>query len=226
MAEETKVIAPTTLGRYKAEIEAVNSSTKKELKAMGYTDTEEAISQVKKSIALRLKLSVADLDTMLEALKKSNPNSGKREADKNTRDALVIETQDLLGVVNLAVSQKRGEVELSIEDKAKAFDALGETGEVLTDHLMTSFSPIGGMTMLWNPQSQVAEAGNGLAVYIGGWEDGAKNLRYQYAPRKCPISKRTGYRDDSFNVAVHDLNPVEAQATEEVPEPETEVPVQ
>ena len=60
--------------------------------------------------------------------------------------------------------------------------------------------------MFWNPKAQNPESGDGLAVYIGGWEDGSKNLRYQYGPRKCPISKRSGYRDDSFDVPVYQVN--------------------
>jgi hypothetical protein len=138
---------------------------------------------------------------MLEALK-TKSNTGKREADKGTRDALITETQDLLGIVNLAVSHKRGQVILTPAQKAQVFDALAEKGEILTNHLRTSFSPIGGMTMVWNPLSQVPEANDGLAVYIGGWDDGSKNPRYQYAPRKCPISKRSGYRVDSFEATV------------------------
>ena len=202
---EIKTIPPTTLGRYKAEIEAIKSATKKELKSLGYDSIDIAIDNTMKSIALRLKISVKDLNDQFEALKKSNPNSGKREADKSCRDSLITETQDLLSVVNLATANKRKECELTSKQKIAAFNALGEFGESLTDHLKSSFSPIGGMSMFWNPSAQVATAQNGLAVYIGGWEDGSKNLRYQYAPRKCPISKRTGYRSDSFDCPVFEV---------------------
>lgn len=200
MVTETKVIAPTTLGRYKAEIESVNTATKKELKAMGFDSPDDAMLATKKSIALRLKVSIAELDALFDALQKSHPNAGKRESDKNSRDALIVQTQDMLSVVNLAVACKRGQVKLTDAEKVKAFDALGEFGEVLTDNLLKSFAPIGGMSMFWNPQCQVATASDGLAVYIGGWEDGSNKPRYQYAPRKCPISKRSGYRVDSFDV--------------------------
>jgi len=217
---ETKTIAPTTLGRYKNEIEAAKGATKKELKALGYEDNAQAELMVKKSIALRCKVSVKKLDEMLAELKKNNPTVGVRETDKISRDALVVETQSVLGLVNLAVACKRGQV-MTIEDKALAFDILGDTGEKLTNHLKDSFAPVGGMTMLWNPQCQVQEAEDGLAVYIGGWADGSKNLRFQYAPRKCPISKRAGYRDDSFAVPITDIHPVEPEPEPEVvPEPE------
>ena len=218
---KTATIAPTTLGRYKAEIEAVKTATKKELKAMGFDSVETAIDTTKKSIALRLKISVKELDTMMENLKAKNANSGKREADKATRDQLITETQDLLSVVNLATAVKRNVIVLSDKDKIKAFNALGDFGEVITDHLKNSFSPVGGMTMFWNPQSQVQSANDGLAVYIGGWEDGSKNLRYQYAPRKCPISKRSGYRDDSFDCPVYGQD-TKAETEQPEAQPEAE----
>jgi hypothetical protein len=210
---EVKTISPSILGRNRKKYE-----TMRQLDGVG--DKE-----VKSAMKLDLKVYNKEKGTeftldeyvaMLEALNKPK-GAGKRDADKVTRDALITETQDLLGVVNLAVSHKRGQVTLTSKEKVKAFDALAQFGTVLSDHLKTSFSPIGGMTMVWNPQSQVPTAGDGLAVYIGGWEDGSNKPRYQYAPRKCPISKRSGYRDDSFDVAVHELK-VKAEGKEpEVP---------
>jgi hypothetical protein len=218
MSDEVKTINPSTLGRNRKRYE-----TMKQLDGMTDKKVNEAM---KLDIDLynkqnKTSFTLDDYVKMLESLNKPS-QTGKRDADKATRDELITQTQDLLSVVNLAVSSKRGEVTLSPKAKAKAFDVLGEFGDVLTNHLKTAFSPIGGMSMLWNPSSQVAEAKDGLSVYIGGWDDGSKNPRYQYAPRKCPISKRSGYRDDSFDVAIHDLNAKQTPKQETETEAEAE----
>jgi len=166
--------------------------------------TEDQIKQVMEVDARLLNLTLEEYQSELEKLNKPS-STGKREQDKATRDQLITETQDLLSIVNLALSARRGEVTLSPKQKQAVFDRLGEYGETLTTHLKTAFAPVGGMSMFWNPKAQNPESGDGLAVYVGGWSDGSKNLRYQYAPRKCPISKRSGYRDDSFDVPVYKL---------------------
>lgn len=211
-------IAPTTLGRNRARYENM-----RQLDGI----TEEQVNQ---AIELDAKLLNVTLDDYIAELAKLNKPSGggKREQDKVTRDSLITETQDLLSVINLAVSVNRGDTTIAPKQKQRIFDKLGEYGNTLTNHLKTAFSPVGGMTMFWNPSSQVSEAIDGLAVYIGGWEDGSKNLRYQYAPRKCPISKRSGYRDDSFDVPIFEINvkankePEPPQDTVNEPEPDTE----
>lgn len=223
--ETVTTISPSILGRNRKKYETMKSldgMTDKQIKSTKNLDVKLYNKEHKTSFTLE------DYQTMLDSLNKPS-STGKREADKSTRDALITETQDMLSVVNLAVVNKRGDCTLTTKQKVKAFDMLGEFGDVLTNHLKTAFSPIGGMSMLWNPSSQVETANNGLAVYIGGWEDGSKNLRYQYAPRKCPISKRSGYRDDSFNVAILDIATPKAvipetehpETTEPVTEPET-----
>jgi len=210
-------IAPTTLGRNRAKYENM-----RQLDGI----TEEQINQAMELDAKLLNLTLDDYIAELAKLNKPS-STGKREQDKQTRDALITETQDLLSIINLAVSAKRGESIVTAKQKQRIFDKLGEYGEVLTNHLKTAFSPIGGMSMFWNPSSQVSDAKDGLAVYIGGWEDGSKNLRYQYAPRKCPISKRSGYRDDSFDVPVYNLDTKTKPEQDTVNEqPEDTVPVE
>jgi len=216
---EVKTISPSILGRNRKKYE-----TMRQLDGM----TEK---QVKSTMSLDVKLynkqnntafTLDDYVNMLESLNKKS-ETGKRDKDKSTRDSLITETQDVLSIINLAVSVKRGESQLTPKQKAKCFDVLADYGEILTNHLKSAFSPIGGMSMFWNPSSQVSEAGDGLSVYIGGWDDGSKNPRYQYAPRKCPISKRSGYRDDSFDVNIYDLN-VKAipEQTETIEQTETQ----
>uniref|UniRef100_A0A6M3JQK9 Uncharacterized protein n=1 Tax=viral metagenome TaxID=1070528 RepID=A0A6M3JQK9_9ZZZZ len=215
---EVKTISPSILGRNRKKYDTMRTLD-------GMTE-----KQVKSTMSLDVKLfnkqnatsfTLDDYVKMLESLNKPS-NTGKRDADKSTRDSLITETQDVLSVINLAVAVKREAITLTPKQKAKAFDTLGDFGDVLTNHLKTAFSPIGGMSMLWNPSCQVSEAGDGLSVYIGGWDDGSKNPRYQYAPRKCPISKRSGYRDDSFNVSIHDMTP-KAETPKAEAEAETEV---
>ena len=197
---EVKTISPSTLGRYrkKYDLMRTDKDTKKLVSATVKLDLKLLNKQYGTSYTLD------DFTAMLEKLNKPT-SAGKREADKLTRDQLITETQDMLSVVNLAVGVARGNTTLTPKQKQQCFDKLGEVGGVLTDHLKTAFTPIGGMSMLWNPSSQLDTASDGLAVYIGGWEDGSKNPRYQYAPRKCPISKRSGYRDDSFAVNFYTL---------------------
>jgi hypothetical protein len=186
--------------------------------------------QVKSTMSLDVKLynkqnntafTLDDYVNMLESLNKKS-ETGKRDKDKLTRDSLITETQDLLSIVNLAVSVKRGESQLTPKQKAKCFDVLADYGEVLTNHLKTAFSPIGGMSMFWNPSSQAKDGKDGLSVYIGGWEDGSNKPRYQYAPRKCPISKRSGYRDDSFEVSIYSLTETPKQTETQTETSETQ----
>jgi len=199
-------IAPTTLGRYLKEIEAAKNATAKELKALGYKDNSEAENMTKKSIALRLKVTLKELDTLIASAKKSG-GVGVRESDKNHRDTLIMETSTLSSIVNLATGYHRKVIPMTDKEKISAFEALAVIGDTLTTHCKTAFPPVGGMTMLWCPSCQDKTKDDGLAPYIGGWGDGSKNMRYQYAPRKCPISKRSGYRDDSFQVSIYNLHP-------------------
>lgn len=186
-------IAPTVLGRKRAEYANL-------AKLDGITDKviKDRMQQDAKLFGVTLKQYTEQLD----ALNKKS-TSGKREQDKRTRDQLVTDTQDLLGVVNLAGMTSRGEVTLTTKEKVKAFDLLGKQGVILGDHLATSFDNVGAISMLWTPNAD--NPFHQFSVYIGGWEDGAKNLRYQYAPRKLPISKRSGYRDDSFSIPIADV---------------------
>jgi AICAR transformylase/IMP cyclohydrolase PurH len=215
---EVKTISPSILGRNRKKYD-----TMRQLDGM----TEK---QVKQTMTLDVKLynkqnntafTLDDYVNMLESLNKKS-ETGKRDKDKLTRDSLITETQDLLSIVNLAVSVKRGESQLTPKQKAKCFDVLADYGEVLTNHLKTAFSPIGGMTMFWNPSSQAKDGKDGLSVYIGGWEDGSNKPRYQYAPRKCPISKRSGYRDDSFEVSIYSLTETPKQTETQTETSETQ----
>jgi len=197
-------IANTTLGRYRAEIDAVKSVDAETLKAMGFATVEEAVESTLKSIAIRAKISIDGLQAQLASLSKPS-RTGKREADKNTRDSLIGKTQSFLGCGNLAIAEFRGDVKLSDAEKIRAFNATGEIGDALSTALLEGFAPVGAMSMFWNPRAQIPEAADGLSVYIGGWDDNSPNPRYQYAPRKCPISKRSGYRDDSFEPQMLDV---------------------
>lgn len=144
----------------------------------------------------------ADIDAL-----SSLGTTGKREADKVTRDELVTETLDLCGVVNLAIAAMKGEVTLSQIQKAIAFDTLGAVGNVLANHMDNAFDKVGALTMIHAPHGK-------LCVHVAGWDDGSKTQRYQYAPRKLPISKRSGYRDDSFAIpqlSIEALPPAETE---------------
>jgi len=166
-----------------------------------------------------LKSSIKILALNIETLPKAS-NSGKREADKVTRDTLIVETQELNAVNNLAILSHRGEVSLTDADKVKAFDAMGERGDTLASHLNTAFDGVKALTMIHAPE-------NLLCVHIAGWEDGSKNYRFQYAPRKLPITKRSGYRDDSFTAPVYQVPTVDGSGdtTEPKPEPPELAPV-
>ncbi len=206
----SKEITAQTLGRYRAELSTVREATADVLESMGFVNVEEAVTATYKSLAIRAGVTVEDLTERIDALTSRSSGGGVREADKVTRDTLITETQDALAPLNLAINSHRGLVVLTTQQKARAFDQQGKTGDALATHLLKSFPPVGGMSMVWNPRCQNPTSDDGLGVYVGGWEDGSKNLRFQYSPRKCPVSKRSGYRDDSFQVPMLDIGkPVE-----------------
>ncbi len=191
-------IPPTTIGRERARYA--------EMRALdGVTD-----EQVNATVALdaqRYKVDLADYTADINAQPAKRPGSGKREEDKGTRDKLVVETQEMLGPINLAILSARGALDkaLTTQQKSRAFDALGANADKLSTHLATCFDGIGGLTMIWSPYDS-AENPNPehiLAVHLSGWDDGSQNPRFQYSPRKLPVSKRSGYRDDSFPCPIH-----------------------
>jgi len=189
-------ISPSTLGRERKryfELSQLDGVTKKQIEAQMKVDAKRYAKKLNKEI------SFEDYKLDIETLPQRT-NSGKREHDKVERDALIVETQHLNAPINLAILSDRGEVELSNADKVIAFNELGKHGNILTTHLVSAFDKVGAMTMLHAPQSL-------LCVHIAGWEDGSKNLRFQYAPRKLPITKRSGYRDDSFIAPIFEIAP-------------------
>lgn len=218
MDNNTKTgISPSTLGRERkryAEMLELDGVGEKTVTAQMKIDAKRYAKKLNKEI------SFEDYKTDIETLPQRS-GTGKRESDKSERDELIIQTQSVNAVTNLAIESHRGEVELSDSDKVIAFDAMGERGDTLAAHLHTAFDKIGGLTMIHAPDGL-------LSVHIAGWEDGSKNLRYQYAPRKIPISKRSGYRDDSFNAPIFEIAPVIAKTTkpEKTPEPEQNEPEQ
>lgn len=197
MTLDTKTgISPSTLGRERKrylEMSQLDGVTKKQVIAQMMLDAKRYAKKLNKDI------SFEDYKADIEALTKAS-NVGKRESDKVERDKLIAETQELCAVNNLAILSQRSEVTLSNEDKVKAFDAMGVAGDTLANHMVNAFDKVGAMTMIHAPN-------NLLCVHIAGWEDGSKNLRFQYAPRKLPITKRSGYRDDSFSALVYNVNP-------------------
>ena len=202
-------ISPSTLGRERKrylEMSQLDGVTKKQVLAQMKLDAKRYAKKLNKDI------SFEDYKADIETLPKAS-NTGKRESDKQTRDQLILETQELNAVNNLAILSHRGEVSLTDSDKVKAFDAMGERAHTLAEHMYTAFDGVKALTMIHAPESL-------LCVHIAGWEDGSKNFRFQYAPRKMPITKRSGYRDDSFTAPVYQVNS-EPEPVTETPEPET-----
>ena len=204
MADATKTgISPSTLGRERKrymEMSQLDGVTKKQVIAQMKLDAKRYAKKLSKDI------SFEDYQADIETLPKAT-NSGKRESDKAERDTLINETQSLNAINNLAILSHRGEVELTEADKIAAFDAMGTAGDTLAAHMVNAFDKVGAVTMIHAPNSL-------LCVHIAGWEDGSKNLRYQYAPRKLPITKRSGYRDDSLTAPVYSM----AETAPETPE--------
>ena len=196
-------ISPSTLGRERKrylEMSQLDGVTKKQVQAQMKLDAKRYAKKLSKNI------SFDDYKADIETLPKAT-NSGKRESDKAERDTLINETQDLNAIANLAILSHRGEVSLTEANKIAAFDAMGTAGDVLATHMVTAFDKVGAVTMIHAP-------GSLLCVHIAGWEDGSKNLRFQYAPRKLPITKRSGYRDDSLTAPVYNM----AETAPETPE--------
>ena len=209
MDNNTKTgISPSTLGRER--------NRYSEMLALDGVTEEQVVEQMKLdamryAVKLSKAVSFEDYKADIETLPKRT-NTGKREADKVTRDELIVETQDVTAVINLAIKSQRGEVTLSDEEKIRAFDAMGEAGDTLATHMQVAFDNVGALTMIHAPDGL-------LCVHISGWEDGSKNLRFQYAPRKLPITKRSGYRDDSWTAPVLDLG-VPTTIDNEQPQPQ------
>ena len=204
MDNNTKTgISPSTLGRERKrylEMSALDGVTKKQVLAQMKLDAKRYAKKLSKDI------SFEDYKADIETLPKSS-NTGKREADKVTRDELITQTQDFNAVANLAIQSQRSEVSLTDEQKVIAFDEMGKRGDILAHHLTTAFDGVKALTMIHAPDDL-------LCVHIAGWEDGSKNYRFQYAPRKLPITKRSGYRDDSFTAPVFEIAPAPAPKAE------------
>ena len=209
MDNNTKTgISPSTLGRERKrylEMSQLDGVTKKQVQSQMKLDAKRYAKKLNKDI------SFEDYKADIETLPKSS-NTGKREADKVERDALIVETQDFVAVGNLAIQSQRGEVQLTDADKVIAFDTLGVRGDTLASHMQSAFDKVGAMTMIHAPN-------NLLCVHIAGWEDGSKNYRFQYAPRKLPITKRSGYRDDSFTSPVYQVPTVDGSGDATEPKP-------
>ena len=210
MDNNTKTgISPSTLCRERKrylEMSQLDGVTKKQVQAQMKLDAKRYAKKLNKAISFED--YQADILTLPQ-----RANTGKREADKTTRDKLCVETQELNAINNLAILSHRGEIELTSEQKIAAFDVVGDKANTLANHMNTAFDGVQAMTMIHAPKSL-------LCVHVAGWEDGSKNYRFQYAPRKLPITKRSGYRDDSFESPVYSLN----TALEVIPETPPETP--
>jgi len=183
------MISKSTLGRKRKEYENL-------AKIDGVTEAD-----ITKRQAEDAKIFGIEFEEYLNAISALNKpsNSGKREQDQQTRDNLIIETQDFLAPINTAIKFQRGDVKLSSKQMIVLFKEVAKTATTLTDNLISAFDGIGGMTMIHSPHVVDKSKPKLLSVHIAGWEDGSKKLRYQYSPRKIPISKRSGYRDDSLD---------------------------
>ncbi|GAH04788.1 unnamed protein product, partial [marine sediment metagenome] len=87
---------------------------------------------------------------------------------------LIEHTQDFCSHANLAGQVHDKTVKLTDIEKIEAYDKFGESSSQLTTDLHDSFKPIGAVTMIWSPNSQISESPRGLGVYVGGWSDGSK----------------------------------------------------
>ena len=191
-------ISPSTLGRERQrylEMSQLDGVTKRQITAQMVLDAKRYAKKLDKVI------SFEDYKADIETLPKTS-GTGKRESDKSTRDQLITQTQEVNAVNNLAILSHRCEVILSDSDKITAFDALGERAHTLAHNMNTAFDGVKALTMIHAPEDL-------LCVHIAGWEDGSKNLRFQYAPRKVPITKRSGYRDDSFEAPIFEVPTVD-----------------
>ncbi len=189
------VVSKSTLGRKRREYENL-------AKIDGVTEADVAKRQSED--AKIFGISLEEYTAQLEALKKPT-SQGKREADKVMRDTLIAQTQEFLGFCNLAIKAERGEVKMDVAQTKAVFGNFGKVCDTLATTLLKAFDGYGAMTMIYTPKAVDKTADNLLAVHCGGWGDGSKNLRYQYAPRKLAVAKRSGYHDKSFVAVVADI---------------------
>ena len=187
-------VSVTTLGRKRAEYDNL-----RKLDGMSEKKINARMSDDAKLYGMTLSEYKAEL------AKLNKPSKvGKRASDKETRDKLITETQDFLGPVNTAIMSFIGKGTLTPANKIAVFDKIGENAHILSDHLHSAFDNKGGLTFIWTPSEKNPD--NLLCVHVAGWGDGSTTERFQYAPRKVPVAKRSGYRDDSFMFPLYEVH--------------------
>jgi hypothetical protein len=180
------------------------------MKALNLPDIQTELDKRMSMDAQLNKVTLVELSAMLDALNKPS-SEGKRDADKSHRDQGIDKTALVCQFLNeIAETGKT-----NMRDFRKAV-------QDLQAHM---YHDIGNVTMIWVPTVDFAEFGaSGKKVnvnplkrfvpYIGGWDDGSKNPRFQYTFRKVPISKVSGYRKDAFDLVAHDSSKVETPIIE------------
>jgi hypothetical protein len=207
------MVSKSTLGRKRKEYENLATI----LKSDGKSDNE-INSEIDNRLTLDAKIFGIPLADYRKALSELSVKPAKtRELDKITRDTLIKLNQDKNAGLNLAIKVARGEVKLTDSQLVTAYHQIGENANNLANFMKSAFT-IGGMIMDWIPASLDKSKPAFFNTHIGGWGDGSKTLRYQYAPRKLPVSKRSGYRDDSFGCPIASI-PEEKPKTEPKPKP-------
>ena len=205
-------ISPSTLGRERKryfEMSQLDGVTKKQVEAQMKLDAKRYAKKLAKDI------SFEDYKADIETLPQRS-NSGKRESDKLTRDNLIVKSQERNALDNLAILSHRGEVTLTDADKIAAFDQQGAVCDDLGTYMNEGFDGVGSVVMDWTIKQPSGACL--LCAFVAGWEDGSKNLRFQYAARKLPITKRSGYRDDSLTAHVYSLPETPPETPETPPE--------
>lgn len=202
-------ISKATLGRKRKEYENL-------AKIEGITEDDIIKRMTEDSKIFGVELE--NYQSQIEALKKP-ARTGKREVDHQTRDNLVIETQDFLAPVNTAIQYQRGDIKLTPKQIIATFEQIAITATHLTDDLISAFDGLGGLTMFYAPCVIDKSKPKLLSTHIAGWNDNSKTPRYQYSPRKIAVFKRSGYRDDSLDIPVFEIANTPEGDTPEVIEP-------
>ncbi len=210
--QATKQIATTTLGRIRADVERIKAI--KDIK-----DTESAVSNFMELQAKMFGIKLEELTAQLEAMKKPTV-AGTRVIERQHRLNLANSLATFLGLLNKW--KQDGYKNLDTRKLGEAYEQMSilhshEYGKGVAGANNKRRELFASMSIVWTP-FQLADGSpnekNLMAVYCGGWSDGAKEDTDQYFSRFVPITKKAGYRKDSIAMTIPVANGAKAkQAT-------------
>lgn len=166
-----KEVSKNKVGEARTAIVNAEKASKEILTGLGYVSNKVAIKETKKSFALRLGVSVANLESAITELATSHDGEGKREKDIQFQLTFNVLTSDLWKSINDTEDATVKACMTALVDHANNYvNIVGidtEKAKKRTDFRCNIIATVGGMQ-------------EGIKNFFGGWSDGSKRLRNQY----------------------------------------------